>query len=80
MILYNLSSIVNLGRNSPLLLALDTLGRQEGPGVVALMFLNSNKTVKPFPKRDAKGITTPSHRDPVGGKGGDIYDSIKARY
>jgi len=45
--------------------------------VVALLFLNSNKTVKPFPERDAKGITTPSHRDPVGGKGGDIYDSKK---
>jgi len=77
MILYNLSSIVNLGRNSPLLLALDTSGCQEGSGVVALMFLSSNKTLNPFPQRDAQGITTPSHRDPVGGKGGDIYDSKK---
>jgi len=62
------------------MLALDTSGCQEGSGVVALMFLNSNKTVKPFPERDAKGITTPSHRDPCGEKGGDIYDSIKAHY
>jgi len=64
---------------------------QEGSGVVALMFLNSNKTVKPFPPRDAQGITIPSRqladpygeipslsrRAPVGEKGGDIYDSKK---
>ena len=74
------------------MLALDTSGCKEGAGVIALMFLNSNKTVKPSLKRDAKGITTPSHRDPcgeipslsrrypVGERGGDIYDSIKAHY
>ena len=32
------------------------------PGVVALRFLSSNKTQKSFPKRDARGITTPSHQ------------------
>jgi len=71
----DLSSIVNLGKNSPLLLALDTSGCQEGSGVVALMFLSSNKTVNPFPQRDAQGITTPSRQlaDPYG----DIYDSKK---
>jgi hypothetical protein len=56
----NLSSIVNLGKNSPLLLALDTSGCKEGPGVVALMFLRSYKTVNPFPQRDALGIITPA--------------------
>jgi len=38
------------------------------PGVVALVFLSSNKTLNPFPQRGALGITTPSRQlaDPFG--------------
>ena len=62
----NLSSIVNRGKNSPLLLALDTSGCKEGPGVVALGYepkIDSKTIVIP---RDGQRKTTPSHRDPYG--------------
>ena len=62
----NLSSIVNRGKNSPLLLALDTSGCKEGPGVVALGYepkIDSKTIVIP---RDGQRKTIPSHRDPYG--------------
>jgi hypothetical protein len=70
-----LSSIVNLDKNTPLLC-------KEGPGVVALMFLSPNKTVNPFPQRDARGTTTLSRQlvDPFGKIPYCPGHSIRKRY